>query len=89
MDAEDYKKLIAEIIQKQIDIIGSDIAVQKAKNVEGLEISDTGEVLGLSGDPPSVLQKLVDEYIALSGQIVKNVLSPVFAKYPEINFNLK
>ena len=89
MDTEDYKKLIADIIQKQIDIIGPDIAVQKAKNVEGLEISDTGEVLDLSGDPPSVLQKLVDEYIALSGQIVKNILSPVFAKYPEINFNLK
>ena len=89
METADYKKLIAEIIQKQVDILGSDIAVQKAKNVAGLKISDSGEVEDLIGDAPVVLQKLVDEYISLSGEIVKNILGPVFAKYPDVDLNLK
>ena len=89
METADYKKLIAEIIQKQVDILGSDIAVQKAKNVAGLKVSDSGEVEDLIGDAPVVLQKLVDEYISLSGEIVKNILGPVFAKYPDVDLNLK
>jgi len=88
MQTEDYIKLINEIIQKQSDILGPDIAIQKAKNVSGLFVSDTGEVEELKGEATAVLQDLVNEYIALSGQIVKNVLSPVFKKYPSVDLKL-
>ena len=87
-DQENYKNLISEIIRKQIDILGPDIAVRKAKNVAGLSVNDDGSVGGLSGDAQAVLQSLVSEYISLSGEIVKNILGPVFAKYPEIKLNL-
>lgn len=86
---EDYKNLISEIIRKQIDVLGADIAVQKASRVQGLKITDQGEVLDISGDPAEILRKLVDEYISLSGEIVKNILNPVFAKYPEIKLDFK
>lgn len=85
---ENYKNLITEIVHKQMDILGPDIAIRKARNVPGLKLTDAGEVLGLQGDPSEVLRKLVDEYISLSGEIVKNILGPVFAKYPEIKLNL-
>jgi len=85
----DYKNLITEIIRKQMDILGAEIAISKARNVTGLKLRDDGEVSGISGDPEDILQKLVDQYIALSGEIVKNILGPVFAKYPEIKLNLK
>ena len=88
-DSEDYKKLISEIVHKQIDILGPDMAVRKANNVPGLSISAEGEVQSVSGDPQEILQKLVNEYVALSGEIVKNILSPVLAKYPEIKLELK
>lgn len=89
MVAEDeYKNLINEIIEKQALVLGPDIAWLKARNVPGLKLSREGKVIGIKGDPEAVLKKLVDEYLALSGQIVKNILSPVFAKYPNIKITI-
>ncbi|TSA46018.1 hypothetical protein D4R52_01300 [bacterium] len=89
LQAEDYKKLVTEIITKQIDILGPDMAVRRAKNVAGLEVRDDGTVVAIQGDPDTVLRELVDQYITLSGQIVKNILGPIFAKYPDVKFDLK
>ena len=88
MDQANYRNLINDIIQKQTIILGPDIVLLKAKNVPGLFLDTIGKVERIEGDPQVVLQKLIDEYIALSGQIVKNILSPVFAKYPEIKISL-
>lgn len=86
---EEYQNLINEILAKQAVVLGQDIVMLKAKNVAGLTLSDDGKVQNITGDPEVVLQKLVDEYIALSGQIVKNILHPVFLKYPDIKVSLK
>lgn len=86
--AEDYKNLLTEIIKKQMDILGPEIGVKKAQKVPGLSVDDNGQVKDIKGDPQIVMQKLVEEYIALSGEIVKNILGPVFQKYPEIKINL-
>jgi hypothetical protein len=86
---QDYKNLINDILAKQALILGQEIVMLKAKNVAGLKLNSDGKVEGIDGNPEEVLQKLVDEYIALSGQIVKNILNPVFAKYPEIKVTLK
>jgi hypothetical protein len=88
-DQQDYKNLISDIIAKQIVILGPDIALVKARNIPGLKLGAKGEVLEISGNPQDTLQKLIDEYIALSGQIVKNILTPVFAKYPDIKITIK
>lgn len=86
-DQQDYKNLINDIIAKQIIILGPDIILMKARNVKGLNLSSDGKVESIDGDPQVVLQNLVNEYMALSGQIVKNILNPVLAKYPEIKIN--
>ena len=83
-----YQNLINDIVAKQTVILGPDIVLMKARNVPGLTIGDDGKVKNIEGDPQKVLQSLIDEYIALSGQIVKNILSPVFAKYPDIKINI-
>lgn len=85
---QDYQNLINDIIAKQILVLGPDIVLLKAKNVQGLVLGHDGQVLSIAGDPQTVLQKLIDEYIALSGQIVKNILSPVLEKYPNIKISL-
>jgi hypothetical protein len=87
--AEDYKNLINDILKKQAVILGQDIVMLKARNVPGLTVSDDGKVQDITGNPDEVLQKLVDEYVELSGQIVKNILTPVLNKYPDIKVNLK
>jgi hypothetical protein len=85
---DQYKALMTEIIKKQIVILGPDISVLKARNVKSIEVSDDGTVTEISGDPQAVLQQLIDEYVALSGQIVKNILGSIMDKYPEIKVNV-
>jgi len=81
---EDYKQMLTEIIKKQIVILGPQIAILKARNVPGLEVGDDGVVTGVSGSEQVILQKLIDEYVALSGEIVKNAVNSIFEKYPSI-----
>lgn len=85
----DYEKLISEIIGKQKEILGTDVALRTAAKVKGLKISADGQVVGLGGEGEEILRQLVEAYIALSGEIVKNILTPVFAKYPEIKLPVK
>lgn len=81
---EQYLALLSEIIEKQSVILGPDIAILKARNVANLTIDESGKVIDISSDPQSALKNLVNQYVELSGQIVKNALGSVFARYPEI-----
>ncbi|PIR96756.1 MAG: hypothetical protein COT91_05005 [Candidatus Doudnabacteria bacterium CG10_big_fil_rev_8_21_14_0_10_41_10] len=86
---QQYKDLISEIVKKQILILGPDVALLKAGSISGLKLDKEGGVVNMSGEQQDILQQLVDQYIELSGQIVKNVLKPVFAKYPSIKIDIK
>ncbi len=88
-EKEQYKAVISEVIAKQVVILGPEIAVLKAKNVPELEVSSNGVVTDIKGDPQVALQKLIDQYVELSGQIVKNALGPIFTKYPSVKHNLR
>ena len=83
-DIDQYKSLLTEVIAKQVIILGPDIAVLKARSVPGLEVSDNGAVVNITGDPAKVVQQLVDTYVELSGQIVKSALASIFTKYPAL-----
>ena len=79
-----YVSLMSEIIAKQSIILGPDIAILKAHNVSGLVMDNKGKVIEIKGEPEVVLQKLINEYVELSGMIVKNALGSIFEKYPDI-----
>lgn len=81
---EQYKAVMSEIITKQSIILGPDMAIARAKKVSEIEVGDKGEVLDIKGAPGDALKRLVDTYVELSGQIVKNALGSIFVKYPEI-----
>ncbi|MBI2607464.1 MAG: hypothetical protein HYW51_01425 [Candidatus Doudnabacteria bacterium] len=83
-EEKDYKNLINEIIAKQTVVLGSDIVLLKARSVPGLKLDNSGRAESIEGNPQEVLNALVDAYISLSGQIVKNILNPIFEKYPDI-----
>lgn len=82
--AEQYKAVMSEIITKQSIILGPDMAIARAKKVADIEVGDNGEVTSVKGDPADALKRLIDTYVELSGQIVKNALGPIFTKYPDI-----
>ena len=76
--------MLTEIIKKQIVILGPQIAVLKARNISGLKVEDDGTVIDVKEPEQVVLQKLIDEYVALSGEIVRNAVNSIFEKYPSI-----
>jgi hypothetical protein len=83
-DQEEYGKMLTDLIQKQMVVLGPNIALDKARKVAGLKVSDTGSVLEISGDPKMVLKGVANEYMMLSGQIVQMTLNSLLEKYPQM-----
>ena len=76
---EDYNALLTELIKKQILILGADITLATVKNVPGLEVDGWGTVTKVTGDPQVVLQNLINQFVELSGLIVKKTLESIMA----------
>ena len=79
----DYKKLLTEVIQKQIVILGPAITLAKARNVKGLTVSDDGTVTDMQGSAQELIQNLIDQFVQLSGLIVKKTMEPLLSMYPD------
>jgi hypothetical protein len=78
----DYNKLFSELIKKQMLILGPDITLAKAKNVTGITVNPNGEVVKIEGDPQQLLQALINQFVELSGMIVKKTMESIFTSYP-------
>jgi hypothetical protein len=78
----DYKKLLTEVIQKQMVILGPSISLAKARNVKGLTVADDGTVVNIEGQPQELIQGLIDQFVQLSGLIVKKTMEPLLSAYP-------
>ncbi len=83
-DQAEYKKMLTDLIQKQMVVLGPNIALDKARKVSGVKVSDDGTVLDMDGDPPMVLKGVANEYMALSGQIAQMTLNSLLEKYPSM-----
>lgn len=80
---QDYKKLLTDVIKKQIVILGPQITLVKARNVKGLTITDDGTVTDMQGSPQELIQSLIDQFVQLSGLIVKKTMEPLLTAYPD------
>ena len=80
----DYKKMLTELIQKQIMMLGPSVALGKAQKVNGLEVDNKGNVTSISGDPAQVLKDLAQAYMEISSQIAQNTIDTLLSKYPNI-----
>src|SRR3990167_2945711 len=78
-----FKNLIAEIIKKHAVLYGPQIAVSKASEIEGLELSREGEVKQVSGDSEYILRQLIAGYMDLSTHITKAIFLQILENYPE------
>lgn len=63
-----YEEIIARIIKGQEAIIGP-VAVEQAQRVSGLKVDWAKHEVAISGDEAEVVDKLVDIYKELFGQI--------------------
>lgn len=81
---EEYSKMLTDLIQKQMLVLGPNIALDKARKISGLSVSGDGRVLSIAGDPQTILRGVANEYMALSGQIAKMTLDTLLEKYPSV-----
>ena len=81
---EEYKNMLTDLIQKQMVVLGPNIALDKARKIPGLKVTDNGTVLDMDGDPQLVLKGVANEYMTLSGQIAQMTLNTLLEKYPSI-----
>ncbi len=84
MAEEQYKQMLTDLIKKQMVVLGPNIALDKARKVAGLKVSDEGNVLVVEGDPQLVLKGVANEYMQLSGQIAQMTLNSLVEKYPTL-----
>lgn len=81
---EDYQALLADLVKKQMVMLGPSVAIGKARKVGALTVTDSGEVSAIAGDAQAALRELARQYMALSGQIAQTTLASLLEKYPEI-----
>jgi len=81
-NSSDYKTLLTQVIQKQMVILGPSITLAKARNVKGLTVADDGTVVNMEGQPQTLIQGLIDQFVQLSGLIVKKTMEPLLSAYP-------
>lgn len=82
----DYLKVFSELIKKQMMVLGPQITLLKVRNIPGIEVTDTGNVTGVKGDPQQLFQQIIDQFVDLSGEIVKKTMESImsfYAKSPE------
>ncbi len=75
--ATDYQKVITEILQKQMVILGPQITLIKARNVQGMKVADDGKVLSMEGNGHALSVKILEEFRELSPLIVKKTMQPL------------
>lgn len=83
----DYRPILTKVIQKQIAILGPQIALQRARSVVGLTVLDDGTVSSLEGNPQLLMRGLIDQFVQLSGLIVKKTMEPLFDVVPGTNIS--
>jgi len=78
------KKVISELIRRQMAILGSEITMARVKNVPGLEVGSDGEIILLHRDPQAILADLTNQFVELSGLIVKRTMESILASGDEL-----
>lgn len=63
-----YAQIAEKIIKQQESIIGP-VAIEQAKQISGLKVNWDKHEVSISGNEASVIDKLVDKYKELFGQI--------------------
>lgn len=81
-----YEEIAQAIIQKQMIVIGGNIALSRARKVPGLEVGEGGKVKKLSEKPVDAIEELIIQYSELLGpagvSFAKDAALPIVAKNP-------
>ena len=71
----DYRQYVTVAIQREVDVVGHEQAIALANDVEGLTVTDDGEIRSLRQPGETVLESLVEQYKHASGEIAAFVIA--------------
>lgn len=84
-----YHQLLQAIVDKQKEILGVDVAVNRASKVDGLELTISGEITAVNEDPEMTLESLVNEYYKLTAQAGLDTCVQVIHEHTKKNTQLE
>ena len=79
---DDSKGLFSAVIKKQIEILGTDIVLARVKKVSGINVDQSGNVIIVTGQTQFLLEQLTDQFLELSGLIVKKTMESLLLSSP-------
>ena len=79
---DDSKQIITQIIKKQMEILGADITLARVRNVPGIKVDESGNVVSIEGNTQILLSQLMNQFVELSGMIVKKTMESILALNP-------
>jgi len=77
--AQLYQKLLEDAIRKQMTILGPQIALVKARNVNGLTVTDDGKVAALPDNAEDIVRQFLEEFREISSPLVKKTMQPLLS----------
>lgn len=81
---DQYRQIISDMLGELNQVLDEHVVTRVARNVEGLELSETGEITSLNGDPQEIVQNLIDKFVGLSNTVVVKTLQPLLKQHPWI-----
>lgn len=76
--------MLTDAIRKQMIILGPQITLIKARNVHSLTISDDGAVVGINGNPQTIVTQFLEQFRDLSAPLVKKTMQPLLSTISSI-----
>lgn len=70
-----YEKIIQKAVNKETEILGEKTALGIAKEVEGLELDEKGEIKKLEREEQKILEDLVQEYQKIGGAVSASLIA--------------
>lgn len=78
----DNRGIFSEIIKRQMALLGPSITLARVSNVPGIEVDRNGQVVSVTGDTKILLSDLINQFVDLSGLIVKKTMESILASHP-------
>ena len=75
-----YAQIITKIIEQQESIIGP-VALQQARQVNGITLDWDNHQVSINGDAKTIINQLIAQYKSLFGQIAVEVSKEVTVKF--------
>ncbi len=88
MTKKGYEEITQTILSEKRETFGN-LAIKVAKSVDGLQVSEQGNLQAISGNPKTVLNKLLDRFEEIAGKPsstgARLAIAKIKAKYPKLD----